>query len=490
MDGLAAWRRAERGVDRFFGAPANPLRQPGTLAILALVLLVASGLWLYAVLDTSADRAYASIDALAPYSPGGLLRSLHRYAADALVLFTTLHALRELLHRRWRAVHRFAWLTGVVLLPLLAAIGIGGFWLHWDRLGQFSALATAEWFDALPALAQPLARNFLDAASVGDRLFSLFVFMHLGLPLLLLFALWFHVQRLSQVAWWPPRSLALGTTGSLLALALAWPVRGQGPAELATVPASLAFDWWLLWLHPVADALSPAAAWALVGAGLGVLFTLPWLRRGPARAPAAVVDPAHCNGCRRCVADCPYAAITLVPHPLRPSRVLAQVDADLCASCGLCAGACPSSVPRRGGAPIATGIDLPQRPIAALQDALRAVLDRQPGLVVFACAHAAVPAGADVLTLECSGQLPPSFVDQALREGAGGVAIVHCRDCVWRLGVRWTAERLAGRRPPRLASRVPRERLCLVPADAGEDAQAAAAIAAFKEKLLQIKAPT
>ena len=107
-----------------------------------------------------------------PWYLGGWLRSLHRYAADAFVLIMGLHLLREWLHGHYRGFRRFSWLTGVPLIVFAFVSAIGGFWLNWDQLGQFSAQATAEWFDALPLLATPLARNFLSADAVNDRLFS------------------------------------------------------------------------------------------------------------------------------------------------------------------------------------------------------------------------------------------------------------------------------------------------------------------------------
>lgn len=504
---LAAWRALEQGFDRCFGARANPLRQLGTLGFLAFWLLALTGLWLYAVLDTSAGGAHASIDRLsqAPWSPGGLVRSLHRYAADAMVVFTALHVVCELLHGRWKHVWRFAWLTGLALLPLLAASAIGGFWLHWDRLGQFSAVATAEWLDAWPLLAQPLARNFLGGGAVGDRLFSLFVFVHLGVPLLLVFGLWFHIQRLTRAAVFPPRRLALGTLATLLALAVLVPVRGQGPADLAQVPPVLSVDWILLALHPLMYAVSPGATWALVTGGFVGLLALPWLPAGraAARAPVAVVDEAHCNGCRRCFADCPFAAITMVPHPHNrpggPVRQLAQVDADLCAGCGICAGACPTSTPFRSAEALVTGIDMPQQPIGTLRRQLHQGLQASPAvapIVVFGCAQGADAtrcAAPDVLvlTLICSGQLPPSFVEYALRDGAAGVLVTGCRDggCAFRLGARWTGERLRGAREPHLRAGLPVLRVRHVEADAGEEPRLAAAIRSMRQVLPQIKAP-
>ena len=78
-----------------------------------------------------------------PFGLGRLLRGLHRYAADVLVLVTALHLLREWLHGHARGFRRFHWLTGVPLIGFVFVSAIGGFWINWDQLGQYSAIATA-----------------------------------------------------------------------------------------------------------------------------------------------------------------------------------------------------------------------------------------------------------------------------------------------------------------------------------------------------------
>jgi coenzyme F420-reducing hydrogenase delta subunit/Pyruvate/2-oxoacid:ferredoxin oxidoreductase delta subunit len=482
------YRDLEHGFDRAFGGALNPLKHLGALAFLLFWLLAVTGIVLYAVLDTSAQGAYQSIDDLSrePWSAGSALRGLHRYAADAFVAVTLAHLAREWLLGRFSGFRKFSWLTGVPLLPLAYVCAIGGFWLNWDRLGQFSASATAELLDALPFLASPLARNFLDGAAVGDRLFSLFVFVHLGVPLLLVFALWFHIQRISRAEVFPPRALALGTALSLLALALALPIRSQGPADLAVVPGPLALDWFLLFIHPLTDATSPTWVWALLSAALALLLALPFLKaRTP--LPVAVVEPANCNGCRRCAEDCPYGAITMVPHPSgRRGLQLAQVSSHLCASCGICVGSCPSSTPFRNAATLVTGIDMPQWPIDALRRRLLqglAALRGERRYVVFGCdrgARVQALAASDVLpiSLACAGMLPPSFVEYALRGGADGVLVTGCRECgcEFRLGQRWTAQRLLGEREPHLRTTVAPDRWSTVWADAGDESAVQSAL--------------
>ena len=495
-----AWHRLEREFDRVFGAASNPLRHLGALGFFFFWWLVGSGIYLYAALDTSAAAAYESIARLSgqPWYVGGWLRSVHRYAADGFVVVLVLHLVREWALGRFRTFRRQSWWTGVALLLFAFVGGIGGFWLHWDQLGQFSAQATAEWLDALPLFAAPLARNFVNVAAVSDRLFSLFVFVHLGVALLMLFGLWFHVQRIARADVFPPRPLALATTLGLLALALLVPVASHPPADLSRAPGTLAFDWILLFLHPLVDATSAEVVWVLLAGAVLLLLALPLVPHGRAARPlAARVEATNCNGCRRCLVDCPYTAITMVPHPHwqtagRPIRQLAQVDPALCASCGVCVGACPSSTPFRRGDALVTGIDMPQLPIDALRRELDAGIAVRRGrrtFVVLGCAEAprAAPPGGDVLALEllCIGQLPPSFIEYAIRGGASGVVVTGCRegDCAFRLGQRWTEERLLGLREPRLRAGVPREALRVVWPTPGEPMAVAHALDALRVQL-------
>jgi coenzyme F420-reducing hydrogenase delta subunit/ferredoxin len=337
-------------------------------------------------------------------------------------------------------------------------------------------VASAEWFDWLPIFSDPATRNFLPGV-LNDRFFSLLVFLHIGIPLLLLLALWVHIQRLAQADVFPAPALAAGTLAMLLALALLKPTVSHGKADLSLAATVLHLDWHYLFIHPLMYATSPAGLWALAGLFTLLLLALPLLPH-PKQAPIAVVNPSNCNGCRRCFVDCPYGAIAMLPHPDKPGHELARVIPDLCASCGICAGACPSSTPFRSVASLVTGIDMPQQPVGALREQMErkiAALSGPVKIAVFGCECAAdarrlESADTAVLNLICSGLLPPSFVEYALRGGADGVLVTGCREgsCAYRFGTRWTEERLAGRREPHLRPTVPAERLRIVWADGHE----------------------
>jgi quinol-cytochrome oxidoreductase complex cytochrome b subunit/coenzyme F420-reducing hydrogenase delta subunit len=441
-----AFVRAERMLDRAFGARANPLRHLGALGFLLFWVLAASGILLYIRFDTSVPGAYESIGHLEWWF-GGIARSVHRYSADAFVIVVALHLARELCAGRFRGFRAFSWISGVPALVLLYASGILGYWLVWDLRSQFSALATAEWFDALPLVGGSIARNFLAAEAVVDRLFSLFVFLHLGLPLALLAAMWVHVQRLGEPRTGVPSSLAAGLLAALVVLALALPATSLARWDSQAAAGALEIDWFLLFLHPLMQATSPQALWGLAAGVTALLVALPWFAR-QARPVAARVDPANCNGCGRCIADCPYQAVIL------GAGGKALVMAERCAACGICAGACPSSTPFRSVRELVSGIDLPDATVHDLRRRLDALLASGRSEVRFRCAGGEPRAGA--IELRCIAMLPPSFVEYALRRGATRVVATACREgeCAWRLGDAIAAGRFAGSREPHLRATV------------------------------------
>ena len=147
-----------------------------------------------------------------------------------------------------------------------------------------------------------------------------------------------------------------------------------------------------------------------------------------------------------------------------------------------------------------TGIDMPQLPVDTLRAQVRASLASAQGLapvLVFGCDHGAGVqhlAANDVAvhSLLCVGQLPPSLVEYALHEGAAGVLVASCPEggCEFRLGPRWTLHRFAGLRRPHLRSRMPRERLQLVGAAAGDEAALSGMLQRLRTRLNEFSEPT
>jgi len=271
--------------NRAFGDRVNPLYHLGSIAFFLFWIVAATGLYLYAFFDTSVTGAYASVEALTRQRfAGGVLRSVHRYASDAMVVIMFVHMIRYFAFDRLRGFRSFAWVTGVAIIWFVYASGVNGYMLPWDALAQFTVTASFEWLSWLPGFGGSLLRNVIYPSSVNDRFFSLLVFIHIGVPLLLLLLMWVHIQRVPKAKMVPPRAIAVSVTLTMLALSLVQPVVSQGgPADLSMAPATLQLDWFYLSGFPLMYAWSPMHVWALAAAITLTLAAAPWLplrRRG------------------------------------------------------------------------------------------------------------------------------------------------------------------------------------------------------------------
>jgi len=271
--------RVERLFNHAFGEANNPLYYLGAITYFLFWIVIASGLYLYIFFKTGVEEANASVEALTNDSwyVGGVMRSLHRYASDGMVLGMLLHLTRHFIFDRYRNFRWFSWISGIVVLWIVYVSGINGYMLPWDRLAQFVTVGTAEWLDWLPIFNGTLVRNFIFEGAVNDRLFSLLSFLHIGFPLGVLALLWVHTQRVPGAKTNPPRRIMAWLVGSLVVLSLVKPAVSQGVANLGTVAPTLALDWFYLPIFPLFYRWSVGGAWVLVGSATLLFVLLPWL---------------------------------------------------------------------------------------------------------------------------------------------------------------------------------------------------------------------
>ncbi len=482
-----------------FGTEWNPLYHLGTLSFFLFWIILISGIYLFIPFHGSLEGAHASVEYITheQWYVAGIMRSLHRYASDAVIITVLLHMFKEFASGRYRGFRWFSWVTGIPNLWVIVTLGITGYWLVWDEMAQYVAVGSAQLMDALPIFSGAMTRNFV-SGGMTDRFFILIEFLHLlGQPMILMFMLWLHVKRLSNVDINPPRGLAVGTFVALLALSLVAPATSHAPADLARVPTEIHIDWFYLNVYPLLEYWPAQQVWMLTVGATMLLMIVPWIL--PKKdGPKAVVNLEHCNGCGLCFEDCPFDAITMQARTddARYDHEVV-VDPDLCGACGICAGSCPASNPfRTPRGELLTGIDMPQLPVDKMRQQVRDAIDKLTGdlkILVFGCEH-----GINVdrlnsddtlgIKLLCSGMLPPTLVEYALKQGADGVMVTGCRqnDCYFRFGNRWTRMRFSGERKPSLRARAERDRI-LIHGGAEPDApQIERDLVAFRGRLREL----
>jgi ferredoxin len=458
-----------------------------------LLVLIVTGLYLLVFYRISAPWASVQRIVADPWL-GRWIRSLHRFASDAMVVAAVIHAFRMFAQARSWGPRALAWISGVTLLLFVFVSGWTGFVIVWDTFGARLAIAGAELFDALPLLSEPVRRIFSGEGPIPGAFFFINLFLHVAIPLGVAAGLWIHVSRVARPTLLPPRALNIALIGGLTLLAIFLPAPLPPEANpfrlVSSVPADLVYGFWLPWTEGAPAWVGwSAATVVLVGA-----IVVPRIMRRPREGTwtPSVVDERLCTGCNQCPKDCPWEAIAMQPRTDGRTTLVAHVNPALCVSCGICAGSC---APMGVGPALRTGRD---------QVAEMRVLARQfaptgdPSIVAMFCANAPPDhrdalekAGATLQLLTCTGNLHTSAVELALRGGAAGVIVFSCppRDCRGREGPKWLEQRFYHDREAELQERVDRRRVRLATAAPGDLAGTLAPWESFRRDVLALAVP-
>jgi ferredoxin len=482
----AALDGVDRIFDRVYSSTFNPLYRSGTLAVLCLTLALATGVYLLFVYEIA--RPYESVLSIQrDVVLGRWIRALHRYASDGAVLAVVVHVVRLLVQRKTWGPRALAWLTGLLLTGAMLFSAATGFVLVWDRFGQALAVAGAKMLRLVPLFPEPPDRAFVGEAPVPAQFFFMNLFLHVAIPLGMVCFLWLHTARLAQAAWFPERRVTVGAVIGFVALAVVWPAPLPEPADLLALPGRVPADWFYAFWLPLAVA-SPAGALAAATLLAALLVAVPWLLR-PTRLDVpgpAVSDPDLCEGCEQCLSDCPYDAIEMVPgkrpelHPLR-----AEVQADRCTSCGLCAGSCASLAIGPEGRTARQQLAAARQLVASCGDSARQTIAivacrENRGLIEELRSVLRSRGSLAWFPVDCAGTLHPGTVSY-LGGHVGGTLVLACppQNCLHRRGAMLADARILHERRPAIPGRIANLPVQLLCASAAELSSVVSAIDAL-----------
>lgn len=471
-------------LDRFFNflfsSEYNPLYRSGTIAAFLLFIVIVTGIYL--VFFYKLNAPYDSVVQIqSQVFAGRWIRSLHRYASDAAVFSVIVHFFRMLLQGKTWGPRTLAWMSGIFLTLLLFVSGWTGYVMIWDAHGQALAIGGAKIFDSMKIFGDPISRAFNgETMTPPSSFFFMNLFLHIVIPLSMIFGLWLHTAKMARAVWFPNKKMMYGIVGAGILSAVLIPAPLLKKGNTLLTPGEIKIDWffdfWLKWSHE-----SPGAVFLSLGLSFLFLILFPlWLKPKPQeKLGVASNDPHKCQGCGQCVKDCPYEAIQMIPRTVgKGSPTIALTNPDLCVGCGICSASCdPFTMgpeDRRAGDLFkAAKLFTTQPKVSTSEPSSKTLViacKNQSGSLNKISKLFSNEKNIQIFPVECSGTVHAAVLEY-FGKNYKEVLVTACpeRNCTNKDGYKLLRERISGERLPSFTHKFDRSKISLLSVGDGEE---------------------
>jgi len=287
----------------------------GGMTLFLFLVQVATGILLLLYYRPSPGEAFESVQfIMTKVRFGWLVRGLHAWASNLLILTAMLHMFSTYFLKAYRPPRELTWVSGCLLFFLLLGFGFSGYLLPWNELAFFATKVGTEMMAAVPVIGHWLVTVFRGGEQVTGATLTRFFGFHVAiLPLLTTAVLanhLFFVQHFGMSV--PPAIERRGQTrspmpffpnfflrdliGWYVALGVLAALAAFDPWELgvkadpfAPTPAGIRPEWYFLFLFQTLKLLPAKLLWiegeqfgVLVFGGAAMLWVLvPFLDRNP-----------------------------------------------------------------------------------------------------------------------------------------------------------------------------------------------------------------
>lgn len=275
----------------------------GGISATLMVMLALTGVLLMFRYDARIQYSYLSIQQLeTEVIFGSLIRAVHHWSANLLVITSFLHLLRVFFTGSYKHGRTVNWIVGIGLFILSLALNFTGYLLPWDQLSYWAVTVSTSLVAYLPLVGESIKTFFLGGPQVGQAALSNFYAMHVVFfPAIVLALLGYHFWKvrkdggISQPAQKEDEPVRKVTTiphlvNVELAAALVvftgvmiFSMLNRAPlgqiANPITSPNPAKAAWYFLGLQELLLHMHPLAALGLVAVAFIALVSVPWIDR-------------------------------------------------------------------------------------------------------------------------------------------------------------------------------------------------------------------
>jgi quinol-cytochrome oxidoreductase complex cytochrome b subunit len=283
----------------------------GGIALFLFLVQAATGTLLTLYYKPTPEAAYQSVQLItSEVSFGWLIRSLHHWAANLMILFVALHLGRVFLQAAFKHPRELTWVAGALLLMVTLGFGFTGYLLPWDQRAYWATVVGTEIAGSVPLIGEPLLLLLRGGTEVtGDTMSRFFGIHVLVLPLTMAALLAGHVILVHQFGlasrkhpeprhpateqqpeklrpFWPNYLVdELVAWYILLAvlvvLASVWPAGLEAQANPLETPAHTKPEWYYLGVYELLKLVPRTIGILAPIVGIGILVIWPFLETSP-----------------------------------------------------------------------------------------------------------------------------------------------------------------------------------------------------------------
>jgi len=284
----------------------------GSLSLALVVLLFLSGAFMALYYSPTPGAAYDSVDYAQFSLPfGDVLRGVHYYAWNLLLVVMGLHLAGTFLVGAYKGPRQLVWVSGVMVILVVPAFIITGDLLPWDQKGYWSTQVRNSIISSVPVVGDFLLRLLQGGPRTGIVALTRFYVLHIiFLPCLLAFLIAVHYHFLTNRGLSEPlfgkqenrktvklfpnmfnRWLVLFVVVAVVLglVARHWPAPLGDPADPTDSSYVPMPEWWVLFLNQLVSIFKGPLmflATVVIPGGLVVLLIgLPLIDRSPERHP-------------------------------------------------------------------------------------------------------------------------------------------------------------------------------------------------------------
>ena len=169
----------------------------GSLAGIALVIQIVTGIVLAFHYTPQADLAFASVEhIMRNVNYGWLLRYVHANGASMFFTVVFIHLFRGMYYGSYKAPREILWWLGLVILLMMMATAFMGYVLPWGQMSYWGATVITNMFTAFPLVGEWLTTLLWGGFVVGNPTLIRFFSLHYLLPFMIVGVVVVHLWAL------------------------------------------------------------------------------------------------------------------------------------------------------------------------------------------------------------------------------------------------------------------------------------------------------